>query len=88
MIDTQKIAKEIMGIEIEHNNGELSDNLAVMLASFFEESIHHPADLTLDQYECWTKWSSDQVDLIESKIKELLDQHFSQINSSKSKIKT
>ena len=72
-IDTESLAKQIMGIEIEHENGQLSDNIAVMLASFFEHSICHPEDRTLDEYDCWTQWSVDQVNLIQDQIQQLIE---------------
>ena len=74
-----KIAHQIMGIEIEHEKGEQSDNIAVMLATCFEGSTCHPEDRSLDEYDTWTQWASDQVDLVEKAIKELIEKEISKL---------
>ncbi len=82
MVDAKSLARKIMGVEITHENGELSDNIAVMLASFFEGSIYHPEDRTLDEFDCWTQWSVDQVDLIQNKIEQLIEEEYANFRRS------
>jgi hypothetical protein len=73
--NAKAIAKKILFIEIDHSIGVRSDNLAIMLASFFQKSLHHPEDRTFDETNSWTQWAVDQVDLVEEKIVEILKNH-------------
>jgi hypothetical protein len=74
VINAKALAHQIMGIEIEHENGEFSDNIAIMLATCFENSTCHPEDRSLDEYDTWTQWASDQVDLVEAEIAKLIEE--------------
>lgn len=75
MIDVKDIVREIMCVKIEHLNGDISDNIAVMLCSFFEESSSNPKNGEKDIYDIWDQWSVDQYDLLESEIVKLLEKH-------------
>ena len=78
MIDVKKLASEIMCLEVEHSTGGISDNVATMLCSFFEDSTNNPGYGGLDEFCEWDQWSVDQVNLIESEIVKLFEKYLCQ----------
>lgn len=73
-MDSKTLAKKIMSIELERPNGELGDNIAVMLASYLSESVDNPHDGEMDEHDCWEQWVVDRVDEFEAAIASVIQQ--------------
>jgi hypothetical protein len=79
--NAKELAHKIMGVEIECPDGRNSDNLAVIICTYFDDDQANPHDGERDEYDTWEQWVIDRHDQFESEIAKVIEKAMEDLNA-------